>query len=305
MPNSDINYIKESINIINTEEENIHVNQEINKQINRMYIYIPKILSKIIEYIKERNEISEESKFVTFAEELRNINQKIYDFFSDKKTSFQIGEKKNKSSFLDDFEHKYYKENKSYYEDFYNSFESKTKETINFREEYIKSFLNSVKFIFEEFIFLFNLKNDNILPYISKIEINSESHIHFFIKINNLYSSISNPKSINSNNDESEVILPLSKLVDIENISLGSSLSDFRINTIENVDQFIISKEDDYSIDFIKLNAKNLNDLSFLKNSKLIYLKRLELRTNNIKDISPLKYCSCENLINLIFLIIN
>ena len=135
------------------------------------------------------------------------------------------------------------------------------------KEEYIKSFLNSLKLIFEEFIFLLNLKNDNILPYFSNYEINSESHINFFNKINNLYSSFSNLKSINSNNDESEIIFPQSNIIDIENMSMGSALSEFRINIIESVDQFIMCKEEGISIDFIKFNTKNLNDLSFLKNS--------------------------------------
>ena len=50
-------------------------------------------------------------------------------------------------------------------------------------------------------------------------------------------------------------------------MSMGSALSEFRINIIESVDQFIMCKEEGISIDFIKFNTKNLNDLSFLKNS--------------------------------------
>ena len=287
---------KGSFNIINNEEENRQVKDEINKQINGIYTNIPKLLGKISEYIKGKNEISEESKFIGFAGELRDINQKISDLFSDIKISFQIGEKKYNSSFLDDCEQKQYEENKSFYDDFYKSFDNEKK---NLREEYIKSFLNSVKFIFEEFIFLLNLKNDNILPYFSGNENISESHIEFLNKINKVFGTFTNVKSINRNNDESENFLSRSNITDIENMSMGSSSSDFRINIIESVEQYVNYKENGISIDFIKFNAKKLNDLSFLKDSKLIYLKRLELRTNYIKDIFPLQDCSCGNLINL------
>ena len=215
------------------------------------------------------------------------------------KTSFQIGEKRGNSYILGDYAEKQYEENKNYYDNFYvHSFDIKINEKINLKEEYIKSFLNSIKYIFEEFYFLLNLKNENILPYFSNIGINFESHIEFFNKINNIFNSFSN-KSINKKNDDSQSFLAQSKIIDIENMSIGSSFSEFRINIIESVDQFIICKEDGISIDFIKLNTKNLNDLSFLKDSKLIYLKRLKLRTNNINDISPLKDCLCINLINL------
>ena len=78
-----------------------------------------------------------------------------------------------------------------------------------------------------------------------------------------------------------------------------SSFSEFNINIIESVEDFYSCKEDAISIDFIKLNTKNLDNLSFLKGSKLIYLKRLELRVNNINDISHWKDCSRINLINL------
>ena len=287
---------KGSFNIINNEEENRQVKDEINKQINGIYTNIPKLLGKISEYIKGKNGISEESKFIGFAGELRDINQKISDLFSDIKISFQIGEKKYNSSFLDDCEQKQYEENKSFYDDFYKSFDNEKK---NLREEYIKSFLNSVKFIFEEFIFLLNLKNDNILPYFSGNENISESHIEFLNKINKVFGTFTNVKSINRNNDESENFLSRSNITDIENMSMGSSSSDFRINIIESVEQYVNYKENGISIDFIKFNAKKLNDLSFLKDSKLIYLKRLELRTNYIKDIFPLQDCSCGNLINL------
>ena len=297
MSNPDAYDKKENINIINCEEENKQVKDEINKQMNGIYLNLPKLFSKLTEYIKGKNEISEESKFVIFAEKLRNINLKISEL--EMKSSFEIGEKKDNSSFLDNYVQKQIEEKKSFYENFYNSFDKKINETINLKEEYIKSFLNSVKFIFEEFFFLLNLKNDIILPYYSNYEINSDSHINFLNKIYNLYSSFSNLKSIQSNNDESESIFPQSSLIDIENMSMGSTLSEFRINIIESVEQFVICKEDGISIDFIKFNAKNLNDLSFLKNSKLMHLKRFELRTNNIKDISPLKDCSCANLINL------
>ena len=277
---------KGSFNIINNEEENRQVKDEINKQINGIYTNIPKLLGKI----------SEESKFIGFAGELRDINQKISDLFSDIKISFQIGEKKYNSSFLDDCEQKQYEENKIFYDNFYKSFDNEKK---NLREEYIKSFLNSVKFIFEEFIFLLNLKNDNILPYFSGNENISESHIDFLNKINKVFGTFTNVKSINRNNDESENFLSRSNITDIENMSMGSSSSDFRINIIESVEQYVNYKENGISIDFIKFNAKKLNDLSFLKDSKLIYLKRLELRTNYIKDIFPLQDCSCGNLINL------
>ena len=287
---------KGSFNIINNEEENRQVKDEINKQINGIYTNIPKLLGKISEYIKGKNEISEESKFIGFAGELRDINQKISDLFSDIKISFQIGEKKYNSSFLDDCEQKQYEENKIFYDNFYKSFDNEKK---NLREEYIKSFLNSVKFIFEEFIFLLNLKNDNILPYFSGNENISESHIDFLNKINKVFGTFTNVKSINRNNDESENFLSRSNITDIENMSMGSSSSDFRINIIESVEQYVNYKENGISIDFIKFNAKNLNDLFFLKDSKLIYLKRLELRTNYIKDIFPLQDCSCGNLINL------
>ena len=287
---------KGSFNIINNEEENRQVKDEINKQINGIYTNIPKLLGKISEYIKGKNEISEESKFIGFAGELRDINQKISDLFSDIKISFQIGEKKYNSSFLDDCEQKQYEENKIFYDNFYKSFDNEKK---NLREEYIKSFLNSVKFIFEEFIFLLNLKNDNILPYFSGNENISESHIEFLNKINKVFGTFTNVKSINRNNDESENFLSRSNITDIENMSMGSSSSDFRINIIESVEQYVNYKENGISIDFIKFNAKNLNDLFFLKDSKLIYLKRLELRTNYIKDIFPLQDCSCGNLINL------
>ena len=287
---------KGSFNIINNEEENRQVKDEINKQINGIYTNIPKLLGKISEYIKGKNEISEESKFIGFAGELRDINQKISDLFSDIKISFQIGEKKYNSSFLDDCEQKQYEENKIFYDNFYKSFDNEKK---NLREEYIKSFLNSVKFIFEEFIFLLNLKNDNILPYFSGNENISESHIEFLNKINKVFGTFTNVKSINRNNDESENFLSRSNITDIENMSMGSSSSDFRINIIESVEQYVNYKENGISIDFIKFNAKKLNDLSFLKDSKLIYLKRLELRTNYIKDIFPLQDCSCGNLINL------
>ena len=295
----DIHDKKENNNIINNEEENGQVKNEINKQLYRIYTNLPKLFNKIAEYINGKNQISEEVKFLTFAEKLRNINQKISEFLLDMKTSFQIGEKRGNSSILDDYAEKQYEENKNYYDNFYvHSFDIKINEKINLKEEYIKSFLNSIKYIFEEFYFLLNLKNENILPYFSNIGINFESHIEFFNKINNIFNSFSN-KSIIKKNDDSQSISAQSKIIDIENMSIGSSFSEFRINIIESVDQFIICKEDGISIDFIKLNTKNLNDLSFLKDSKLIYLKRLELRANNINDISPLKDCSCINLINL------
>ena len=84
------------------------------------------------------------------------------------KTSFQIGEKIDNSSILDYYNQKEYEEKKNIYDNFYDNSSSNIKinETINLKEEYIKSFLNSVKYIFEEFIFLLNLKNENILPYL-------------------------------------------------------------------------------------------------------------------------------------------
>ena len=168
MLNSDKYDKKESKNLINIEEENEKVKDEINKQINRIYINLPKLLNKITEYIKGKNKIFEEGKFLTFAEKLRNINQKISEFVLDMKTSFQIGEKIDNSSILDYYNQKEYEEKKNIYDNFYDNSSSNIKinETINLKEEYIKSFLNSVKYIFEEFIFLLNLKNENILPYL-------------------------------------------------------------------------------------------------------------------------------------------
>ena len=104
MSNSDTYDKKENINIINSEEENRQVKDEINKQINGIYKNLPKLFSKLAEYIKGKNEISEESKFVIFAEKLRNINLKISEL--DIKSSFEIGEKKDNSSFLDNYTQK-------------------------------------------------------------------------------------------------------------------------------------------------------------------------------------------------------
>ena len=298
MSNSDTHDKNEIIDIINIkEEENRQVKDEINKQINGIYINLIKLFSELTEYIKRKDEIFEESKLVIFSEKLRNINLKISEL--DIKSSFEIGEKKDNSSFIDNYVQKQIEEKKSYYENFYRNFDNKIKEKMDLKEEYIKSFLYSVKFIFEEFIFLLNLKIDNILPNFSNYEKNFDSHINFFNEINKLFKSFSNLKNLNPNNDESKSIFQQSSIIDIENMSMGSSLSEFRENIIENIEQFKICKEDGTSIDIIKFNDKNLNDLSFLKNSKLMHLKRLELRTNNIKDISPLKDCSCANLINL------
>ena len=305
MSNFDYCDKKENNNITNNKSKIEKAGDEINKQINKSYIFIPKFLNKIAEYIKVKNKINEEKKCI-FAEKLRNINQIIYDFIFDMNTSFEIEEKSDNSSSLDDLTLKYYKENKNYYEKFYEQskqsldIEINKNENINFKEEYTKSFLKSVKRIFDEFNSLLNSKNENIdLPYFPYSEINADSHIQFFNNIHSLLTSLNNGSIISYSNNF-EGIMSQSKIIDIENMSIGSSLfSDFKIKIIESVEEFKTCVEDDISIDFIKLNTKNLNDLSFLNNTNLMYLKRLELRTNNINDISPLKDCSCMNLINL------
>ena len=304
MPNNDYCDNEERNNIINSKTNKEIAEDEIKKQINKNYIIIPKFLNKIAEYYKGKNKIFEEKKYLTFAEKLRNINQNIYDFILDMNTSFEIEDKIDNSSSLEDFSMKQYAKNKSHYDNFYGqskeslSNEANKSENINFKEEYAKSFLKSVKRIFDEFNCLLNSKKENIdLPYYSDLETNPDSHIKFFKDINFLFRSLSkNDKNSNPNSNLS--IWEQSRIIDIESRSV-SSFSEFKINIIESVDEFITCIEDDISIDFIKLNTKNLNDLSFLYNTNLIYLKRLELRTNNIYDISPLKDCSCMNLINL------
>ena len=136
-----------------------------------------------------------------------------------------------------------------------------------------------------------------ILPQ-TNFDIRLDSHIQFFTQINDSFNRYNTTNNIIFNNNDSKIIEMQSNISDIENMSM-SSFSEFKINIIESVEEFKSCKENAISIDFIKLNTKKLDDLSFLKDSKLIYLKRLELRINNIKDISPLKDCSCSNLINL------
>ena len=244
-------------NAIDIEEENEHIKDEINKQINGIIINLPKLLNKITEYIKGKNKILEEEKFLIFAEKLRNINQKISEFLLDKKTSFQIGETIDNLSNLDYlFNPKESEENRNYYENFYDSSSNNINEEINSTEEFIKSFLNIVQIIFEEFNYLLFIicKNEIIIPYCT-------NHIN---KINNLFRSFSNDNIISNNNDYKSIIAQ-SKMPDIENMAMGTSLSDFKINIIESVDEFCNCKEAPISIDFIKLNAKKLDDLSFLK----------------------------------------
>ena len=301
--NSDTQQENENKNIKNHEEKNGKIKDDINKQINILIsINIPKIMNKITEYLIGNNKIYKEEKYIVFADKLRSINQKISEFLSEEKTSFKIGEK-IEDSFIstnsDDYETKKYKENKSYYDNFYPySFRIKINEKINLKEEYIASFLNSIQNIFEEFNFLLKIKDDNILPQFSNLEADSHRHIQFFNKIHDLYISLNNNNKILNNSDFQKDLIQ-TKLFDTETRSIGSTFSEFKVNIVESIDEFIMCKEDSISIDFIKLNAKKLNDLSFLKDSTLVYLKRLELRTNYIKDISPLKDCSCSNLINL------
>ena len=299
MSNSDSSPKNEKTNIINVVEEFRQHKDEINRQINGIYTSLPKLFNQILEYMQKKDEITEEKQFVTFSEKLRNINQKITEFFSDIKITFsQIVDKNDNPNIIDDYTQKYFEEKKTFYDNFYKSFDDTKKVKFNIKEEYIKSFLNSTKLIFEEFYFLLSLNNENILPYCQIFGTDSESHIQFFSKINNLFCSFNNKgKFMNNFNDISQSILEQSKIMDVESMSLGSSLSEFRVNLVESVEQF--NKEDSNSIDFIKFNAKNLNDLSFMKNSKLFHLKRLELRVNNIIDISPLIECSCFSLLNL------
>ena len=161
--NSDTQQENENKNIKNYEEKNGKIKDDINKQINMLIsINIPKIMNKITEYLIGNNKIYKEEKYVVFADKLRSINQKISEFLSEEKTSFKIGEK-IEDSFIstnsDDYETKKYKENKSYYDNFYPySFRIKINEKINLKEEYIASFLNSIQNIFEEFNFLLKIK---------------------------------------------------------------------------------------------------------------------------------------------------
>ena len=302
MSNSDNYNKKKNNNIISSKKTNRKVEDEINKQINQIYKMIPKLLNKIAEYIKAKNQIYEEAKFITFAEKLRNINQNIYDLNLDMNTSFEIGENKDifSSSLSYDLPMKYYEENKEYYENFYNQYpdiEINENEIINCKEEYTKSFLNSVEFLFYEFNYLLNSKNEN-LPYIPCLGSSNDSHIKFIKEIHNLLSSLNMESSI-SNYNNIEGNMGPRKIIYIKNMSTGITFSELKENTIENVDEFTTCIEQGISIDIIKLNTKNLNDLSFLNKTKLMHLKRLELRINNINDISPLKNCSCINLINL------
>ena len=94
---------KERNNIINSKTNKEITEDEINKQINKIYLIIPKFLNKIAEYIKGKNKKFEEKKSITFAEKLRNINQNICDFILDTNTSFEIEDKVDDSSSLDDY----------------------------------------------------------------------------------------------------------------------------------------------------------------------------------------------------------
>ena len=184
-------------------------------------------------------------------------------------------------------------------ENFYsssNSIENQTESIFysNKKNNFIKTFIYCIKNIFEEFNYLLNSNKEISYPYKNnEFSIESENNIKFLEKINNIYMENINKLNIN---ESKQKILNSSIIEQKEetNIADENWIEAIEVNSKDDLENY---KKKPHAINTIKINCENnFSNLSIFIDMKLNYLKKLELKENKIKDISPLKNCGFAEL---------
>jgi len=140
----------------------------------------------------------------------------------------------------------------------------------NFNEDSIKSFMEAVIYIFSKL---------NIYINTNKI---SENYFECFLEgINKLFIILDDKSDFSDSNI-------FSSIEEIENKSTNSSITSDANIKVESIKQLEYNKINSHSIVSISLNHENLKSISIFNDYELTNLKKLELRGNNIIDISPL-----------------
>ena len=292
-------------------EEIIEIKNEIKEQLNELFDNIPFLLYQINELINYSNEKAEkrsENFFNKIIKELDGINQKIINFNIYKFENSDIIEKKENSysnlnniSFnSNNLSNNNISKAKDFYGSFYKSFEvvnsclSSNKISLNNNNNNIDN-NNDLNIIYSP-SFLLNFNEDCITSFL-EAEINIFNKLNIFLhskKINQNYFKCfleGINKLIMNLDDKNDVLSDcniFSSIEEIENKSTNSSIcSDANIK-VQSIQQLENNKNNSHCIVSISLCEEKLKSISIFNDYELSSLKKLELKGNYIKDITPL-----------------
>ncbi len=264
------------------------------KNVNKFYKYLDKIENQISDE-KSRQKLKED--FILIKEKIVNINSFINKEEDNKESKEEIDYKPNNNSKLS-------------YSKFYDSSHSHNNESYKIedsdnKDKLLQSFIIMINLKLKEFFFLLNSNYDKNFPNLSFEDFSDiDNQIKILKEVNDIYLKLSKNNEIvkKSYNDNSENILDISNIDEIDNNSFSSTEIGFKLIDItdkKQLDEYINNKDTSIYIKSFVIKEENFYNISILEKCDFSYLEKLDLRTNEIIDISPLKSCGLCNLVIL------